>query len=213
VLETNREFLRQQGYDIQTARRIQDARALVRQAPPDLILLDVMLPDGSGFDFCREIRAFTTAPVLYLTGRDLSGDVAQGLALGGDVYLTKPYDLLVLGAQVSALLRRAGVFTARVEVPPLVIDFVAGKATIGEEAVILSQKELQLLAYLAGHLGRRVGRDTLYEAVWGAPSNNAAHTVTEHIHRIRKKLRLEEEGSSFRILAENGEYMLSKVRY
>jgi DNA-binding response OmpR family regulator len=127
--------------------------------------------------------------------------------------MTKPYDLAVLGAHVSALLRRAGIFMVRVDVPPLAIDLVAGKAFVGNEAVILTQKELHLLAYLAGNIGRRVSKDALYEAVWGAPSNNVTHTVTEHIYRLRKKLRLEDEKSSFRIIAENGEYMLVKIRY
>jgi DNA-binding response OmpR family regulator len=162
-----------------------------------------MLPDGSGFDFCREIRAFTAAPVIYLTGRDENGDIVRGLNIGGDDYLTKPYDLNVLGAHVSAQLRRAGVFSGgRIEVPPLVVDLMAGTASIRGAAVALSKKELQLLACLAAHLGRRVGSGELYEAVWGAPSNDAVHTVAEHIYRLKKKLKIEDRNSPLKIVSE-----------
>lgn len=173
-----------------------------------------MLPDGYGYDFCREMREITTAPVIYLTCMGQSEDIVRGLCDGGDDYITKPYDLNVLSARVMAQLRRTGLHGAgRIDMPPLSINLQNGTATLGGQAVALTQKELQLLAYLVSHAGRQCPAADLYEAVWGVPSNNSTHTVTAHISSIRIKLGLDID-SPFEIRSmSNKSYMFFKVVY
>ncbi len=215
ILESIREYLESKEYQVLAAKSMAEARAQLQQSPPDLVLLDVMLPDGSGFDFCSELRRAHAMPVIYVTCRGESGDVVRGLELGGSDYIVKPYDMKVLEARIAARLRDTGLFLSarRIELPPLSLDLITGEATLGGKPVRLSQKELQLLAFLADHIGQRIGRDRLYEAVWGTPANKNTHTVTEHVHRLRKKLHMDGEESVFKIVSEEQEYMFCKVRY
>ncbi len=130
VLHINREYFEGKGYEVICASTLNQAGFLLEEHNPDLILLDVMMPDGSGFDFCRKVRQKTNAPIIFLTCRGENESVVNGLLQGGDDYVTKPYDLNVLNARVAAQLRRAGVMTAgRIELPPLTIDFLSGEAT------------------------------------------------------------------------------------
>jgi DNA-binding response OmpR family regulator len=173
-----------------------------------------MLPDGSGYAFCRELRELTTAPVIYLTSLGENDNIVQGFQDGGDDYITKPYDLDVLSARVMAQLRRSGLHGAgRIDMPPLSINLQNGTAALDGNPVSLTQKELQLLAYLVSHAGRECPAADLYEAIWGAPGNNSTHTVTTHISSIRTKLGLDLE-SPFEIRStSNKNYMFLKVIY
>ncbi|MEA4920255.1 MAG: response regulator transcription factor [Clostridiaceae bacterium] len=214
ILQVNIRHLKGQGYEVFAARTIEEARETMRRQRPDLILLDVMLPDGSGYDFCQELRKITTAPIIYLTSLGESEHIVQGLTGGGDDYITKPCDLEVLSARVMAQLRRAGLSGAgRIEMPPLSINLQNGMAVLEGRPVSLTQKELQLLAYLVSHAGRECPAADLYEAVWGVPSNNSTHTVTAHISSLRTKLGLDME-SPFEIRSTGGKsYIFLKVIY
>lgn len=214
ILQVNIRHLEGQGYEVVAAQSLKEAKEAVLRQPPDLVLLDVMLPDGSGYDFCRELREFTTAPVIYLTSLGEKDNVVQGLLNGGDDYITKPYDLDVLSARVMAQLRRSGLYGAgRIDMIPLSINLQNGTAALDGKPVSLTQKELQLLAYLVSHAGRECPAHELYEAVWGAPGNNNTHTVTAHISSIRSKLGLDLE-SPFEIRStSNKSYMFLKVLY
>jgi DNA-binding response OmpR family regulator len=214
ILQVNIKHLNGQGYEVIAAQTLKEAREAVLRQPPDLVLLDVMLPDGSGYDFCRELRELTTAPVIYLTSLGEKNNVLQGLLDGGDDYITKPYDLDVLSARVMAQLRRSGLQGAgRIDMPPLSINLQNGTATLDGKPVPLTQKELQLLAYLVSHAGRECPAGELYEAVWNAPSNTSTHTVTAHISSIRSKLGLDLE-SPFEIrYTSNKCYMFLMVMY
>lgn len=206
--------LQQQGYEVNDAATLTQAREAVFASPPDLILLDVMLPDGSGYDLCRHLREFTTVPIIYLTCMDQSEHIVQGLCEGGDDYITKPCDLNVLSARVMAQLRRTGLHGAgRIDMPPLSLNLQNGTATLSGQRVTLTQKELQLLAYLVSHAGQECPAADLYESVWGVPSNSSTHTVTAHISSIRIKLGLDVD-SPFEIRAlSNKSYMFMKVAY
>ena len=119
VRDVNAAHLAGLGYEVYTAATLAQAERLAQETPPDLYLLDVMLPDGSGLDYCRRLRRYSTAPVVFLTCLGESSDIIRGIEEGGDAYLTKPYDLGVLAAQVSAQLRRSGLMgVGRVELPP-----------------------------------------------------------------------------------------------
>lgn len=212
VLALNRGHLEAQGYSVFGAATLGEARAALWEHSPDIILLDVLLPDGSGYDFCAEIRKVSTAPILYLTCMNNDADIIRGLTEGGDDYMTKPYNLDVLSARVHAQLRRAGFPEAgRIELPPLVVDFLSGRATLYGKVIDLSQKELQLLGFFANHAGREFSAEQLFEAIWGAPPENAEETVKPHISRLRKKLGLD-DGSPFELrVTRNRGYMFVRT--
>ena len=169
VLAINKEYFEGKGYEVVGAATLAQARFQLEEHNPDLILLDVMMPDGSGFAFCAELRQKTNAPIIFLTCRDENESVVKGLLQGGDDYVTKPYDLAVLAARVGAQLRRTGDMTAgRIELPPLSIDFLMGEASLDGVRIPLTQKELQLLGCFAMFAGRRLSYDEIYRRAWAA---------------------------------------------
>ncbi|MDL2272958.1 response regulator transcription factor [Oscillospiraceae bacterium OttesenSCG-928-G22] len=215
VLSLNKKHLEKQGYEIYCADTLAAARNMLWENPPDLIVLDVLMPDGDGYDFCAEIRRNTTAPILYLTCMDKDEHIVRGLMEGGDDYLTKPYNLDVLFARVMALLRRQGFANAgRIELPPLTIDLLTGRATLDGVEIPLSRKELQLLACLAGSMGRTFTATELYETLWGGEADNAGlNAVYVHASNLRKKLGLDDASPFEFRSAKSGSYTLLKVSY
>lgn len=213
VVFMNREYLESEGYDVAWASSISKARFLLEEYGPDLILLDVMLPDGLSWDFCRELRAKTKAPIIFLTGRDENESVVRGLLQGGDDYVTKPYDLQVLGARVAAQLRRAGFAgESGIELPPLFIDTLSGEVTLAGQPIVLTKKEFQLLICFARRPGQRLSREELYRRSWGGEAGNS-RTITVHIANLRRKLGMDENGW-FEIRSSGKEgYIFSKIRY
>ena len=168
VSALNQRHLESTGYRVISARTIKEARAAVWERHPDLVILDVLLPDGSGYDFCEEFRKCSTAPVLFLTCMGQDCDVVRGLGSGGDDYLTKPYSMEVLLARVTAILRRNGLqHGGIIELPPLSINLQTGRVMLSGEIIPLSPKEMQLLAFLAVNTGREFSSEELYHAVWG----------------------------------------------
>lgn len=214
VLEINREYFEGKGYEAVCAATLSKARFLLEEHAPDLILLDVMMPDGSGFDFCAELRQKTNAPIIFLTCRDENESVVKGLLQGGDDYVIKPYDLNILSARVAAQLRRAGIMTAgKIELSPLIVDFLSGEATLDGEHIPLTQKELQLLGCFALFAGRRLTFEEIYRRAWGEMSPSASGTIKTHVANLRKKLKLD-DGSWFELVSSGrNEYVFSKVRY
>lgn len=211
LLEQNRRHLERQGYEVLCAATLCEARAALRQTPPDLILLDVLMPDGNGYDFCAEIRPHTSAPILFLTSMDQAENIIHGLMGGGDDYITKPFDMNVLSARIVAQLRRAG-RAGRISVPPLMIDLQSGQATLRGENLRLTQKELQLLAFFAGQMGKEFSVDDLYAAVWNDASVGAANTVRKHISSLRKKLSGEGGQAPFQIsFTHNDRYVFRQL--
>ncbi|MDD4715956.1 MAG: response regulator transcription factor [Oscillospiraceae bacterium] len=214
VLSINREYFEGKGYETAGASTIAQARLHLEEYTPDLILLDVMMPDGSGLDFCMELREKTNAPIIFLTCKDDNESVVKGLLRGGDDYVMKPYDLSVVGARVAAQLRRAGVMSAgKIELPPLIIDLLAGEVILSGERVNLTQKEIQLLGCFALFAGRRLSCAEIYRRAWGGSVPGASKTIAVHVANLRRKLKLD-EGSWFE-LKNTGkeEYIFSKVRY
>ncbi|HCX62106.1 MAG TPA: DNA-binding response regulator [Clostridiales bacterium] len=214
VLEINREYFEGRGYEVVCASTMAKARFLLGEHAPDLILLDVMMPDGSGFDFCSELRQKTNAPIIFLTCRDENESVVKGLLQGGDDYVTKPYDLNILNARVAAQLRRSGVMTAgKIELAPLVIDFLSGEVTLDGERISLTQKELQLLGCFALFAGRRLSVEEIYRRAWGEASTGTTGTIKTHVANLRKKLRLDDSGWFELASTGRNEYIFSKIRY
>jgi DNA-binding response OmpR family regulator len=214
ILKANAEHLCLHGYDVTQASCIADAWASFENSVPDLILLDVMLGDGSGFDFCNRVRQQSSAPIVYLTALGSYKDEELGFALGGDDYIVKPYNLNVLTARIAALLRRVGVPSGgRLEIPPLSVDITTAQCKLLERNIELSRMELLLLYFFMENFGRRIEHDVLYEKVWGMPAMPGSHTVKEHVYRLRKKLDLANPNSNFQLIAEGKTYLFGKIRY
>ncbi len=166
---------------------------------PSLVLLDVMLPDMTGFDVCQSIRALPApleaTPVIMLTAKGESVDKLRGFQLGADDYIVKPFDPNELMARVKAVLRRAGT-AASVGMPTggvlvygnLTVEMTQYRVTVGGQRVELTPKEIELLHCLAVHPGRVFTRDDLLEKVWGFDFSGGTRTVDAHVKNLRKKL-------------------------
>jgi DNA-binding response OmpR family regulator len=189
--------LRSEGYAVECAFDGKSGMDKIREAPFDLVILDLMLPVRSGLDLCVDIRrsGFTT-PILILTALGQSVEKVAGLKLGADDYVTKPFDTPELMARVEALLRRVpnrpeGVRTDASEVYHLgevVLDARKGKVTRNGRPVNLTSREFQLFRYLVEHRGVTVSREELLEQVWGHIPGTLTRTVDMHIASLRQKL-------------------------
>lgn len=189
--------LRSEGYAVECAFDGKAGMDKIREAPFDLVILDLMLPVRSGLDLCVDIRrsGFTT-PILILTALGQSMEKVAGLKLGADDYVTKPFDTPELMARVEALLRRApnrsdGARNDASEVyhlGELVLDARRGKVTRNGRPVNLTSREFQLLRYLVEHRGVTVSREELLEQVWGHIPGTLTRTVDMHIASLRQKL-------------------------
>jgi len=175
------------------ARTLAEARDAIAKLGYDLIILDIMLPDGSGLDFIPEIHAATNAPILILSARNTPSDIIEGITRGGDNYITKPYEPEAMTAIALAMLRReekrAKPEPAKtITRGPLTLDIVASRANINGTDSGLKPKEYALLSTLVQNEGRLVSAKELYETVWNLPVNDDVRTVWSHISKLKKKL-------------------------
>lgn len=190
ILETVEHRFQKEGYTTFTASSAEEATRLFRRVKPDLIILDLMLPQRSGWDFCRSIRKESSVPIIMLTARADQSDRVKGLELGADDYVTKPYDLSELVARVRAVLRRASGDTGQevIERGNLRIDPRAHSATLDGNPLDLSPKEFALLYFLARHPDQVFARETLLDRVWGRDAFVSARTVDVHIRWLRTRI-------------------------
>jgi two-component system OmpR family response regulator len=177
-------------YGVASAGTCADARAAIEHEAFDVVVLDVMLPDGSGLELCASLRARkVTVPILLLTARGAVRSRVEGLDAGADDYLAKPFALSELRARVAALARRGPHLRERtVTVGPLAIDLEARRVRVDARIVHLTAKELSIVGFLATRLGRVVTRDELLEAVWGDVTESARASLDVLVMRIRRKL-------------------------
>jgi DNA-binding response OmpR family regulator len=186
--------LEQTGYRTSTAADAGSAVRLARRDPPDLILLDIGLPDMDGLDALRSFREEADTPVIFVTARRRELDQALGLELGADDYVTKPFDLSVLLARIKAVLRRserAGPSAAnadRLEVGDLVLEPPSHVATLAGQRLELAPREFALLHTLALHAGQILSVDDLLAQVWGAEYEGEPQVVYVHIRWLREKI-------------------------
>jgi DNA-binding response OmpR family regulator len=199
VAESLQRGLIEEGFQVSWRRTGLEGLDFADQNSPHLMILDVRLPDGSGFDFCREMRQMGfQQPILMLTARREELDKVLGLEMGADDYMTKPYGLRELVARLRALLRRsygdlAGGPTGNlIFAGYLAINLDSAQVTRGTETINLTPTEYRLLVYLARHAGQALSRGQLLQAVWhdiGGIENE--RTVNVHIRRLRQKVELE----------------------
>lgn len=187
--------LRYEGFEVATAGTGRDALARARDFDPDLVLLDVMLPDMTGLEVCSRLRAGGQAPpVVFLTARDSTEDKVAGLTIGGDDYVTKPFSLEELVARVRAVLRRTRPAPGEgpLRFADLVIDEDAFEARRGGEPLDLTPTEFKLLHYLMLNAGRVVSKAQILDQVWqygfGTTIGNPENVVETYISYLRKKI-------------------------
>ena len=166
IMAINDAALHMRGYRTLQAETAHQCWELLCFHAEDLIVLDILPPDGDGVALCREIKQEYDVPILFLTAMGENEDIVKGLTAGGDDYLTKPYDLEVFMARVEARLRAAHPKERAVRFGPLQMNLLSGRAYIGETDLNLTQKEFAALLYLARNPNRSVSAQELYEAVW-----------------------------------------------
>ncbi len=191
LLEYN---LQRNGYQVLVARDGREALRLARADHPDLIVLDLMLPELDGLDVCRELRRESTVPIIMLTARDGEVDRVVGLELGADDYVTKQFSVRELIARVKAVLRRVaageGASASVLRIGSLEIDTLSHEAHVGERALSLTRLEFDLLEMLARHAGQALGREQLLDQVWSYDYYGDSRAVDSAIKRLRAKLQL-----------------------
>ena len=184
-------YLEKEGYETETAERGDDALNLFKKNPPQIVLLDLMLPGMDGWQVCREIRKISTIPIIMLTAKDETFDKVLGLELGADDYMTKPFDPKELIARIKAVMRRTQTAVAperELAFPNLVINMSTYLVTYNGKDIEMPPKEIELLYFLAAHPNKVFTRDQLLEQVWGFDYFGDSRTVDVHIKRIREKL-------------------------
>lgn len=191
IIELVRLYLERDGYRVEGAASGQDALAKQTALAPDLVVLDLMLPDIDGFEVCRQVRAKSSVPILMLTARKEDVDKIVGLELGADDYLTKPFNPRELVARVKAILRRyqTGAKPAEViDVGKLHIDVSRHEVTVAGQPAKLRAKEFDLLVALAQSLGMVLSREKLMEVVWGYDYYGETRTIDVHVNHLRGRL-------------------------
>lgn len=189
IVSTLEDYFLYNDYNIMTAA---NGREAIEKAgkQPDLILLDINMPDVDGLEVCARIRDFVSCPILFLTVRVEDSDKVKGFGMGGDDYIVKPFSLDELGARVAAHLRRE---RRRGETPKvrfddkLAIDYTERRLYYDSEEILLAKKEYDIIELLSGHPGQIFSKERIYELVWGYDREGDSSVVAEHIRRIRKK--------------------------
>ena len=185
VLRDNLAF---DGFEVTWAADGDAALDKARAVPPDLIVLDLMLPGVDGFDLCSLLRQGGHTPIIMLTARSQKADKLRGLNLGADDYITKPFDLEELLARLRAVLRRARPSVEALTLGDVTVDFRARQATTPGGPLHLTYREFELLQYLAERQERAVYRGELLREVWGYPNAPTTRSVDHAIARLRKKI-------------------------
>ena len=185
-------YLEKESFEVRTADRGDDALSEFRKLPPDLMLLDVMLPGMDGWQVLKAIRKTSTIPIIMLTAKDETFDKVLGLELGADDYITKPFDTKELVARVKAVLRRTqGAEEEKQEglsFPGLTVSLTQYEVHYEGRKIDMPPKELEVLYFLASHQNQVFTREQLLEQVWGFDFFGDSRTVDVHIKRLREKL-------------------------
>ena len=191
ILRALRINLHARQYDVVTAGSGQGALLAATEAHPDLVILDLGLPDMDGVDVIRSLREWTQVPIVILSGRMNSAAKVDALDAGADDYVTKPFSFLELMARVEAVLRRSSGYAETVEqyrFGDVEIDFKRSEARKAGQPIILSPREFKLMSFLIEHRGEVLTRERLLDAVWGYENVPFTRTVDMHIAKLRKKI-------------------------
>ncbi|MBN2501524.1 MAG: response regulator transcription factor [Anaerolineales bacterium] len=194
ILKFLRRGLAYDGYTVDTAIDGQEGLSLARENPPDLVVLDWMLPGMDGLEVCRRLRAGGPVPILMLTARTSVNDRVQGLDAGADDYMVKPFNLDELLARIRALLRRTQPSRPKVyQFADLTLDTGTRQALRGERIIDLTAKEYELLELFMRHPRQVMTRETIYDDVWGYDFGGESNIIEVYVRYLRQKLESEDE--------------------
>jgi two-component system response regulator RegX3 len=184
------ESLGREGFEPRVAPTVADARAAFDEREPDVVLLDVMLPDGDGRDLCRDLRSRSEVPIIMLTARGEEIDRVLGLELGADDYVVKPFSARELAARIRAILRRGRAQGRRevIEVGPIRLDASSRTVTKDDRVVEMAAREFDLLQLLMSRAGEVVRREEIMDLVWDEHWFGSTKTLDVHVSWLRKKL-------------------------
>jgi DNA-binding response OmpR family regulator len=209
--------LSQHGFHAELCKTGTSGIMYAQKQTPHLVVLDIRLPDGSGFDFCRQIRQMgLRQPIIMLTAQHDEVDKVLGLEMGADDYMTKPFSMRELVSRIRAQLRRAygdysSAESAVVVLNDLVLEQATGQVRRGDEILNLTPIEFRLLMFLARHRGQALSRAQIVEAVWGfAPDIESEKTVNVHIRRLREKIELKPDQPNLILTVPGIGYRLTK---
>ncbi|MCM3230554.1 MULTISPECIES: response regulator transcription factor [Bacillus] len=194
ILELIHTVLTREGIDqVLTASTARDGLTQFHQEQPDLVILDIMLPDGEGYDICKQIRDVSHVPIIFLSAKGEESDKIVGLAIGGDDYITKPFSPKEVAYRVKAQLRRSSYVQPSQAEPvikkgPFELNEQQAELTKNGAAIELTRKELMLMTYFMQHPNRVISKETLYQTVWGEDFFGSDNTVMVHIRRLREKI-------------------------
>ncbi|MER0139922.1 response regulator transcription factor [Bacillus safensis subsp. safensis] len=194
ILELINTVLTREGIDrVITASTARDGLTKFHQEQPDLVILDIMLPDGEGYDICRQIRETSHVPIIFLSAKGEESDKIVGLAIGGDDYITKPFSPKEVAYRVKAQLRRLSYLQSSqadsvIKKGPFELNEQQAELTKNGAVIELTPKELLLMTYFLQHPNRIISKETLYQTVWGEDFFGSDNTVMVHIRRLREKI-------------------------
>jgi len=189
-----RRGLTYQGYEVEVAHSGEQALRTAQDNLPDLVILDLMLPDIDGVEVCQRLRSADDLPIIMLTARDAVSDKIEGLEAGADDYMTKPFEFPELLARVRvALRRRAPSSKEEIKVDDLSVRPASREVSRGSREINLTAREFELLEYLARHAGQVVTKETLFERVWGYDFDVESDAIKVYISYLRKKLNAQGE--------------------
>ena len=214
ILRLMQRILELEGYQVPSAPDGEAALNVFDEETPDLVLLDIMLPDMDGYTVCQRIREFSQVPIIMVTAKSNIEEKVKGLAAGADDYVTKPFSSNELVARVKAILRRTKLWDARPEPAfyshDLVIDFARHRVTLSNREVNLTATEYKLLSYLVRNAGRVVTPDQVVEKVWGEEYIGETHLLQVTIARLRQKLGDDAKKSRYILTRPGIGYMMMK---
>jgi two-component system response regulator MtrA len=177
-----------EGMEVDLVGRGDEVMEIFRASPPDLVLLDIMLPGIDGIEVCKQIRAESMVPIVMLTAKGETTDIVKGLEFGADDYIVKPFQPGELIARIKTRLRRVPSSTASLNLGEVSIDFVAHEVKRDGRVISLTRLEFDLLAALAREPGRVFTRDALLSEVWGYRQTSDTRLVNVHVQRLRSKI-------------------------
>ncbi|WP_249030077.1 response regulator transcription factor [Tannockella kyphosi] len=209
IMNFNTSLLTMKGYEVLCATTLKKCGELLSFHQVDLIVLDIMLPDGNGLDYCKVIKEKTNTPILMLSALGENKDVIAGLKAGGDDYLAKPYDFEIFLARIEARLRSVETQNRFIYFGNLKLDTESMTANLEGEDLYLTKKEFSVLLVLAKNPNSIVDKEKLYESVWGVPMSGDSSALWTVISRLKKKLNAELSGVTISLQRSEG-YILEK---
>lgn len=204
-----RDNLLMDGFDVEWASHPERALGLYRSFVPDLVLLDVMLPDISGFELARVLRHGGKTPIIILSARGEKADKLTGLRLGADDYITKPFDMEELVARINTVLRRMKPTVTGIRLADVTIDFRRGTAKSPRGNLHLTHREFEILRVLAERRSRVVFRDELFKEVWGFLDTSTTRSVDRAVSRLRQKIEADPRTPRFLRTVHGDGYVLT----